>query len=133
MRSRFGAGFVAIGLAIALATAPLLATNPIVLLSAVAVTGSGSAVSPTATARTFHVFGATTSGAGATTVVIEVSNVLAPATDADWVTACTITLTLATTRTGDGCVTNAAWAWVRARVSAISGTGATVSAHLGQP
>lgn len=130
MRSRLCAFLVAIGLAIALATAPLLA-SVVALLSAVAVTGSGTAVTPSASARTFHVFGQTTAGAGATTVVIEVSNLSTPATDADWVTGCTITLTLGTTRTGDGCVMTAAWAWVRARVSAISGTGATVSAQMG--
>lgn len=101
------------------------------LLASVTTTGSSEAKTPITALRTFHVYGQTTAGAGATTVVIEVSNQDQPTTDQDWVAACTITLTLSTTRTGDGCVMNAAWNKVRARVSAISGTGAAVSARMG--
>ena len=62
-------------------------------------------------------------GAVATTVVIEVSNdgVNAVATPAG-----TIALS-GTTSASDGFVMDAAWKFVRARISAISGTGATVN------
>lgn len=68
---------------------------------------------------------ATVSGTGAVTatVVIEVSN--------DGVNAVTTplgTITLSgTTSSSDGFTTDAPWKYVRARISAVSGTGATVN------
>lgn len=91
----------------------------------------GSSASPK---RTFHAYGTTSSGAGSATIMVEVSNFADPGTAANgqnWVTAATITLTLATTQSGDGVAIDAAWRWVRARLSAISGTGATVSVLMG--
>lgn len=66
--------------------------------------------------------GTTTSGSGATSVTIEVSN-----NNATWQTAGTIGLTLGTTQTSDGFVMDAPWLYVRANVASISGTGASVS------
>ena len=95
-------------------------------------TGASAAQRPATGTRTFHVYGATTAGAGAATVVIEVSNISPPGTgNEDWVTAGTVTLTLGTTRTGDGFVLDAPWTHVRARVTAISGTGAAVNVRMG--
>lgn len=74
---------------------------------------------------TFQAAGLTTAGAGAATVIIEVSN--------DGVTpiiAGTITLTLDTTAAADGFAMNARWKYARARLSAISGTGAKASAQI---
>jgi hypothetical protein len=71
---------------------------------------------------TFQASGATTSGAGAATVVIQVSN-----DNSNWITAGTITLTLGTSETSDGFAFDAHWEHVRANVTAISGTGAYVS------
>jgi hypothetical protein len=70
--------------------------------------------------------GNTSSGVGSVTVVIEASE--------DGVVALLspigiITLTLGTTPVADGFVMKARWNYIRARVSAISGTGATVSAE----
>lgn len=104
---------------------------PTPLLEAVIATGSGSAVKPATPWRTFQAYGATSAGSGAATIIIEVSNIESPTSDADWITAGTITLTLGTTRTTDGFVMFAGWRNVRARVSAISGTNATVSVYLG--
>ena len=104
---------------------------PTPLLEAVIATGAGGAVKPITPYRTFQAYGATTAGSGAATIVIEVTNIEAPTSDADWITAGTITLTLGTTRTTDGFVMFAGWRNVRARVTAISGTNATVSAYLG--
>lgn len=70
---------------------------------------------------------ATVTGTGAVsaTVVVEASN------DAtNWLLLATITLS-GTTSASDGAVFGAAWDMVRARCTAISGTGATVTAHLG--
>ena len=77
--------------------------------------------------KTVQVKGSTTSGTGAATVVVEVSN------NAAWpfLTAGTLSLTLGTTATSDGLVINADWLLVRVRISAISGTGAKVSANVG--
>jgi len=97
------------------------------LIANATATGSGGALKPQTGLRTFQAYGATSASTGAATIVIEVSNIEKPATDADWITAGTITLTLGVTRTSDGFATNAPWRNVRARISAISGTNATVS------
>lgn len=121
---------------LALLAAPLGAQQrtlwpPTPLLEAVTTTASGGAVKPNTPYRAFQAYGATTAGSGAATIVIEVTNIESPTADADWITAGTITLTLGTTRTTDGFVMFASWRNVRARVTAISGTNATVSAYLG--
>lgn len=71
-----------------------------------------------------NVIGNTSSGTGSVVVVIEASE--------DGVTALltpigTITLTLGTAPVADGFVVKARWNFIRARVLAISGTGATVT------
>lgn len=84
--------------------------------------------------RTFHAYGATSAGSGAATILIEVSDFTSPGTATNaqnWVLASTITLTLGTTRSGDGAAVDASWRWIRARVSSISGTDATVSVLMG--
>ncbi len=70
----------------------------------------------------FQAFGTTTSGSGAATIKIQVSN-----NKIDWLDLGTITLTLGTTSTSDGFASDACWVWVRANVTALSGTGASVS------
>jgi hypothetical protein len=78
--------------------------------------------------RTWQASGQTSSGSGAATIVIEVSNV----DEADtFMELGTITLVLGTTDTADGFTTCAPWVYARARVSAISGTGASVTISLG--
>jgi hypothetical protein len=77
---------------------------------------------------TFQATGLTSAGAGAATILIQVSNEDTPT---QWVTAATITLTLSTTRSTDGAAIDAAWKHVRSRVSAISGTDAAVSVWMG--
>lgn len=70
--------------------------------------------------------GRTTSGVGAAAILIEVSNMANPTINGHWILAMTINLTLGTTDTTDGQQVEAAWRHVRARVSSISGTGASV-------
>lgn len=74
--------------------------------------------------RTFQAAVAGT-GVVSATVVIEVSN-----DGINFITLGTITLS-GTNVASDGFTTNAAWQYSRARVSAISGTGATVNAVMG--
>lgn len=103
------------------------------LLTAATTTATGGYVSPRCVNRTFQAMGTTSSGSGSGVIVIEASNKSTPATGTtvDWTTLGTITLTLGTTQTNDGFVSDASWRWVRARVSSISGTGASVDAYMG--
>ncbi len=103
---------------------------PTPLLVNATTTGAGVSFTPVRDHKSFQARGQTTAGAGSVTVIIEVSNVQAPGAN-DWITAGTIVLTLSTTTTTDGFAMTAAWHHVRARVSAISGTGAAVSADMG--
>lgn len=97
------------------------------LLDSVIVTSSSASAEPWHTNRTFEAYGATSASTGAATVIIEVRN----SEFSDWHTMATITLSLTTAVSGDGFASSAAWRYVRARVSAISGTGAAVSVNLG--
>lgn len=104
------------------------------LLSAATATGAGPAYNiqymrVTQNNRTFQATGTTTSGAGAATVTVQVSNVPTPGAN-DWITIGTITLTLGTTSTTDGFVSIAAWENVRGNITAISGTGASVNLYM---
>ncbi len=71
---------------------------------------------------TFQAKGTTSAGAGASVVSIQVSN-----DTSNWITAGTISLTLATTSSSDGFAITAPWAFVRAKIDSISGTGASVT------
>lgn len=100
------------------------------LQSAATTTATGPWVKCNGPAQTYQAVANGTAGAFSATVVIEVSN--------DGVTPLqnpmgTITLAgTATTANSDGFTTAyAPWAWVRARVTAISGTGASVSTWMG--
>jgi len=75
---------------------------------------------------TFHATGSTSSGAGSATILIEVSN-----DNSNFITMATISLTLSTSVSSDGFASQAPWRYQRARVSAISGTGASVSVTVG--
>ncbi len=97
------------------------------LIAAATTTATSVAAEPWHTNRTFEAYGATSNSTGAATVIIEVRN----SELSDWHTMATITLSLTTATSGDGFSSSAAWRYVRARVSAISGTGAAVSVNLG--
>ena len=96
------------------------------LLDAKTATGAGTGIYKDAPLSTFQATGTTTSGAGAATINIEVSN-----DQTNWLTLGTISLTLSTTSATDGFVANSPWKFVRGNVTAISGTGASVSATMG--
>jgi len=66
-------------------------------------------------------------GAVAATVIIECSN-----DNVYWCSTALGTITLSgTTSSADGFTTSAPWKYVRARITAISGTGATVDVNMG--
>jgi len=67
-------------------------------------------------------------GAVSATVEIQVTNIPDPGST-DWITASSLSLS-GTTTDVDGAAVNAAWAFYRFNVSAISGTGATVTVYL---
>lgn len=98
-------------------------------------TGYSDPAQPRDVHRSFQAMGTTSAGAGAATIIIQVSNVADPelATDVDWLTLGTISLTLGTTQVTDGFApaVHAAYRWVRAKVSAISGTDAAVDVWMG--
>ncbi len=97
------------------------------LIASATTTVSSAAAEPWHTNRTFEAYGTTGSGSGAATVVVEVRN----SELSNWHTMATITLSLTTSVSGDGFASSAAWRYVRARISAVSGTGAAVSVNLG--
>lgn len=101
------------------------------LLDAVIATGSGDPVAPLSINKTFQLFGNTSAGAGAATVLIEGSN---DDTEIDkaYVTLDTLALVLnGTTVIHDFGVNNDAWKYVRARCTTLSGTDATITCIIG--
>lgn len=107
--------------------------NLINLLTAAAATGAGVTknnaayqVDGSGNPMTFQASGATTNGAGAATIVIQVSN-----DGSNWLTLGTISLTLSTTSSSDGFAADAPWAYIRANITALSGTGAAVTVIMG--
>lgn len=97
------------------------------LLTAATAPGNSSVASLGSDVKAVQVKSSTTAGAGSTTVIVEVTN----DTTWPWLTAATITLVTGTVEVSDGIVLSAGWKFLRARVSAISGTGAQVSANVG--
>jgi hypothetical protein len=96
------------------------------ILSAATATGAGEVFQPWGPQRSYHALGTTSSGSGAASINIQVSNDCT-----NYITVGTIALTLGTTATSDGFVTDANWKCVRANVASISGTGAAVDVWIG--
>lgn len=96
------------------------------ILNSATATGAGE-IFPALITRTFHGYGTTASGSGSADIDIQVSN-----DGLSWITAGTIQLhSLATSVTADGLAVTVPWKYVRANVTAISGTGASVSVIMG--
>lgn len=96
------------------------------MLDTATATGAGAGVAKLAPKSTFQ---ATVVGTGAVTatVTIEVSN-----NNKIWCSTVLGTITLSgTTTSSDGFTTDAPWGYVRANVTAISGTGAAVTVLMG--
>lgn len=97
-----------------------------VLLNNATATGPGDIIQLRNAEITFQATGSTTTGSGAATIAIEVSN-----DGRGWLVIGTITLTLSTTVATDGFAVDAQWNFVRANATAISGTGAAVTVTTG--
>lgn len=91
-------------------------------------TVTSNSLQPLTGKRTMQAKGITSSGAGAATILVEVTNDL----NFPWETQATLTLTLGTTVTSDSVSVEATFKYQRIRISAISGTGATVSANMSE-
>lgn len=90
-------------------------------------TATSADLNPYHTNRTFSAYGSVASGSGSLVVVIEVRNdEISP-----YMTMATISLTLGTALVADGFVSSAAWKYVRARITTLSGTGASVQVDCG--
>lgn len=75
--------------------------------------------------RTHRVYQATVTGTGAVSATVEIE---VSCDGSNWIVAGTITLT-GTTSDTDGFASDAPWPYVRADLTAISGTGATVDVY----
>jgi len=100
------------------------------MLSAATTTTSSANFAPYGPHKTFYAKGTTSTGAGAATIIFEAANATSSVAT-DWVALCTVSLVLSTTSASDGCAVDSTWKFVRARISAISGTDATVTAIMG--
>lgn len=81
--------------------------------------------------RTYQAAGTTSAGSGAAVILFQGSNVEYPTVDGDWVDLGTVSLTLATAKSGNGFASQAPWKFVRSWVTSISGTNASVDAFVG--
>lgn len=92
------------------------------------VAGLGAAFEATAAVdeRTFQATGSTSSGTGAASVAILVSN-----DGVGWITLATISLSLSSTPATDGFASDARWKFTKAQLVSISGTGAAVTVTMG--
>lgn len=103
-----------------------------ILLNAATTTGAGTAWHPrdvtansTYNFHSFQAVGNTSASTGAATVLIQVSN-----DGTNYITLGTITLTLGTSATSDGFAAINTWEYYRANLTALSGTGATVTVYM---
>lgn len=96
------------------------------LLTSATATGAGTANQLNKNSKTFQASGATASGAGSATIAIEGSN-----DGSSWDVIGTIVLTLATTSSSNSFTSHDRYNRHRANVTAISGTGASVSVTAG--
>lgn len=110
--------------------------SSVAILEAATEASNGDKHGPWSDELSFQAVGRTTDGAGTAVVQIQVSNVPEPTEDGHWLTAIEISLTddKAIGDAGDvsdGQQIDACWRWVRAVVTEITGTGATVDVYMG--
>lgn len=103
----------------------------ITLLSGATATGEGPTVTVEslrypANNRTIQAIGSVTASTGSATITVEASN-----DGTNWVVLDTLSLTLGTTVTTDWFESTGMWDKMRANVTVLSGTGASVSVYMG--
>lgn len=99
--------------------------DSMILLDDSIATDTSEVIRPNSHILSFMTFGTTSTGAGSATVLIEAS-----LDNTNWFTVDTLSLTLATTVSNDDGNSVVPYPYIRARISAISGTDATVSVYL---
>ena len=100
------------------------ATRPIA--AGLIATGASTSTFTEQNFKTIQASGTTTSGVGSATIQIQGS-----LDGSSWDTFGTITLTLGTVSTSDSFASNDRYPMIRANVSALSGTGASVNVNMG--
>ena len=90
------------------------------------ITGTSAVFQPSGPKRTFQASGLVASSTGSAVVNIQGSD-----DGTNWKTIGTITLTLGTSATNDGFVSDAPWRYVQANIGTLSGTGAIVTVTMG--
>jgi hypothetical protein len=123
---RYGAWGVVLAAWLLLTPPAHAALNAVKLLDGAIATGTGEEHGPNTADRTFQASGTTSAGAGSAVVTIQFSN-----DKVNWINGTTITLTLGTTSTTDGFVSDAPWRYVRANLTTITGTNAAVTVWMG--
>lgn len=96
------------------------------LLENVTTAGPGPAVPDPGAGSTCQAVGSVAAATGLAVIDIEVSDI-----DDNWLVYDTITLSLSTTIASAAVVIDGTWAFARANLKSISGTGALVSAAMG--
>lgn len=96
------------------------------ILSAATTVAAGTSVAGQGAPKTYQASGTTTAGSGSATVLVQCSN-----NDTNWDTLGTITLTLSTTTSSNSFLSSDRCLRLRGNVTAISGTGASVTLTLG--
>jgi hypothetical protein len=100
-----------------------------VMLTAVTGTVTGAAFNGSNTPKTYSADGATTGGIG--TAVVSVEGSMNGGLSWDSPPICTITLSLATTLSSNGCTSLDRYRQLRGNVTTLSGTGAVVTLRMG--
>ena len=101
-------------------------TSTQALLTNATTTGAGNSFEPWGDTRTYGATGVC-DDSGTAVISIEVRN----DSNAAWILMGTITITLSPTASGDGFSSIVPWKYVRARITSLSGTNATISVFMG--
>lgn len=96
------------------------------IMTAATTVAAATGVAGVGALKTYQANGTTSNGAGAATIQVQGSN-----NGTNWDTIGTISLTLSTTSASDGFSSDDRYCLVRGNVTAISGTGASVSLIMG--
>ena len=100
--------------------------NAVQIITNSTVTVTSILIRPWVGRMTFQAHGQVSADTGAATILIEAS-----LDNAQFLLLGTLTLTLGTATTSDGIAVDAPWRFMRARITAISGTDATVNVFAG--
>lgn len=107
-------------------TQPGTRANLMTIVDSATTTGNKAAVRGVNTNKTYEFVGSTTAGTGTAVIGIQGSNL-----QSSWSTIATTSLTLGTVTTSATAAGTDRWVWLRAVVTTLTGTGASVSITAG--